>query len=208
MSGIRKQTIQSSIIVYFGFLVGAFNMYLYSKNGPFTTDQFGLTRLFFDFAQNIFAFASLGTIPVLYKFYPYYKDNLPDKKNDLLTWVLVASVIGFILVTIIGIEFEPLWCAKFGERSTLFLIFITSFFHLALATYFFQYWKDIPGHCKESVITNSLKETVMRIITTIFILLYYFKFITLRSSCIYFLQLFLIIADNVQSIYGAFINST
>ena len=76
MSGIRKQTIQSSIIVYFGFVVGALNMYLYSKNGSFTTDQFGLTRLFFDFAQNIFAFASLGTIPVLYKFYPYYKDNL------------------------------------------------------------------------------------------------------------------------------------
>ncbi len=90
MPGIRKQTIQSSIIVYFGFLVGAFNMYFYSKNGSFTTDQFGLTRLFVDFAQNIFAFASLGTIPVLYKFYPYYKDNLPDKKNDLLTWVLVS----------------------------------------------------------------------------------------------------------------------
>ena len=76
MAGIRKQTIQSSIIVYFGFLVGAINMYLYSMNGSFTTDQFGLTRLFIDFAQNIFAFASLGTIPVLYKFYPYYKDNL------------------------------------------------------------------------------------------------------------------------------------
>jgi hypothetical protein len=81
MSAIRKQSIQSSIIVYFGFLVGAFNMYFYSRNGSFTTDQFGLTRLFIDFAQNIFAFASLGTIPVLYKFFPYYKDNLSDKKN-------------------------------------------------------------------------------------------------------------------------------
>jgi hypothetical protein len=72
MPGIRKQTIQSSIIVYFGFLVGALNMYFYSKHGSFTTDQFGLTRLFFDFAQNIFAFASLGTIPVLYKFLPLF----------------------------------------------------------------------------------------------------------------------------------------
>src|SRR5215471_3678673 len=99
MSRIKRQTIQSSIIVYFGFAIGALNMYLYSKNGSFNTDQFGLTRLFFDFAQNIFAFASLGSIPVLYKFYPYYKDNLPDKKNDLLTWVFVASVIGFILIT-------------------------------------------------------------------------------------------------------------
>ena len=72
-------------------------MYLYSRHGSLTTDQFGLTRLFIDFAQNIFAFASLGSIPVLYKFYPYYKDNLPDKKNDLLTWVLIASLLALFL---------------------------------------------------------------------------------------------------------------
>src|SRR5881398_3565260 len=123
MAGIRKQTIQSSIIVYFGFLVGAFNMYFYSKNGSFNADQFGLTRLFIDFAQNIFAFASLGTIPVLYKFYPYYKDNLPDKKNDLLTCVFVASIIGFLLITLAGIVFQPYVVRKFSERSPLFLDF-------------------------------------------------------------------------------------
>lgn len=194
MSGIRKQTIQSSIIVYFGFLVGAFNMYLYSKNGPFTTDQFGLTRLFFDFAQNIFAFASLGTIPVLYKFYPYYKDNLPDKKNDLLTWVLVASVIGFILVTIIGIEFEPFVVRKFGERSTLFLDFYYLIFPFSLGYLFFAILEGYSWALQRTVITNSLKETVMRIITTIFILLYYFKFINFTQFMYLFSAVFLIIA--------------
>jgi O-antigen/teichoic acid export membrane protein len=194
MSGIRKQTIQSSIIVYFGFLVGAFNMYFYSKHGSFTTDQFGLTRLFFDFAQNFFAFASLGTIPVLYKFYPYYKDNLPDKKNDLLTWVLVASVIGFILVIIIGIEFEPFVVRKFGAHSTLFLDFYYLVFPFSLGYLFFAILEGYSWALQRTVVTNALKETVIRIITTVFILLYYFKLISFVQFMYLFSALYLIIA--------------
>jgi O-antigen/teichoic acid export membrane protein len=194
MSGIRKQTIQSSIIVYFGFLVGAFNMYLYTRNGSFTSDQFGLTRLFFDFAQNIFAFASLGTIHVLYKFYPYYKDNLPDKKNDLLTWVFVASLIGFILITVAGIAFEPYVVRKFGARSTLFLDFYYLIFPFSLGYLFFAILEGYSWALQKTVITNSLKETVMRIITTVFILLYYFKLISFAQFMYLFSAVFLIIA--------------
>jgi len=75
MGSIRRQTIQSSILVYIGFLIGAINLYYYTRigNGAFTPEQFGLTRIFFDFSQNMYAFGSLGIIPVIYKFYPYYK---------------------------------------------------------------------------------------------------------------------------------------
>ena len=84
MGSIRKQTIISSILVYIGFLIGAVNIYLYTKNGSFTLQQYGLTKIFFDFGQNMYTFASLGVIPVIYKFYPYYKDNLEDHKIDLI----------------------------------------------------------------------------------------------------------------------------
>lgn len=194
MPGIRKQTIQSSIIVYFGFLVGALNMYFYSKHGSFTTDQFGLTRLFFDFAQNIFAFASLGTIPVLYKFYPYYKDNLPDKKNDLLTWVLVASFIGFLIILIAGFVFQPFVIRKFGERSALFLDFYYLIYPFSLGFLMFSILEGYSWALQKTVVTNALKETVLRIITTVFILLYYFKLITFREFMYLFSLLYLIIA--------------
>ncbi len=194
MSGIRKQTIQSSIIVYFGFLVGAFNMYFYSKHNSFTTDQFGLTRLFFDFAQNIFAFASLGTIPVLYKFYPYFKDNLPDKKNDLLTWVLVASVIGFVLITFTGIVFQPYVVRKFSERSPLFLDFYYLVYPFSLGYLFFAVLEGYSWALQKTVVTNALKETILRIITTVFILLYYFKLISFTQFMYLFSTLYLIIA--------------
>ncbi|MFN5426274.1 MAG: lipopolysaccharide biosynthesis protein, partial [Bacteroidota bacterium] len=73
MGNIRKQTIVSSILVYLGFGVGAVNMLLYlSESGPFSLEEFGLTRIFFDYAQNMLALGALGTIPVIYKFYPFY----------------------------------------------------------------------------------------------------------------------------------------
>ena len=53
MGTIRKQTIISSILVYIGFFIGAVNMYFYTKDGSFTPEQFALTRIFFDFAQNM-----------------------------------------------------------------------------------------------------------------------------------------------------------
>jgi len=193
MSIIKKQTIQSSIIVYCGFAVGALNMFLYSRHGSFTTDQFGLTRLFFDFAQNIFAFASLGTIPVLYKFYPYFKDNLPDKKNDLLTWVLAVSVVGFILIALSGIVFEPYVVSKFSERSSLFLDFYYLIFPFSLGYLFFAVLEGYSWALQKTVVTNALKETVIRIITTVFIVLYYFKLISFVQFMYLFSSLYLII---------------
>ena len=80
MSGIRKQAIISSLLVYIGVLFGAVNNYFFVKNGSFLPEQYGLTRIFSDVGQNFFIFASLGAIPVLYKFFPYYQDNLEEKE--------------------------------------------------------------------------------------------------------------------------------
>jgi len=100
MSGIRKQAIISSILVYIGIPFGALNTYFFVKQGAFTSDQYGLTRLFNDMGQNFYVLASLGVIPVIYKFYPYYKDNLSDHENDLLGRSFLKAFIGFILVAI------------------------------------------------------------------------------------------------------------
>lgn len=194
MAGIRKQTIQSSLIVYFGFAVGAFNTYLYTKNGSFTQEEYGVTRLFINFAQNFFAFASLGSLPVLYKFYPYYKDNLPDKKNDLLTLVCLISLAGCILVSACGIIFEPYVIRKFSEHSSLFLPFYFLVFPFSIGFLVFSVLESYAWALQTSVITNALKETVLRIITTLFIVLFYFGLVNFNQFMYLFSSLYIIIA--------------
>lgn len=191
MSSIRKQTIISSILVYIGFLIGAINTYFYVREGAFTTEQFGLTRLFFDVGQNVFTFASLGVIPVVYKFYPYYKDNIEDKKNDLLTWALIAATIGFILISLTGIILEPVVTRKFSERSSLFVQYYYWVYPFAFGMLLFSILEGFTWALQKTVVSNFLRETALRIVTSAFILLYYFKLISFQEfvwlfSCIYF----------------------
>jgi hypothetical protein len=143
MGTIRKQTIISSVLVYIGFFIGAINMYIYTKDGSFTLEQFALTRIFFDFAQNMYAFGALGVIPVIYKFYPYYKDNLEKHKIDLMTWGMLAALLGFILVVLAGWYFRPVFEAQFYEKSKLIVDYYYLMFPFALGMLFFFRFRGI-----------------------------------------------------------------
>lgn len=189
MGSIRKQTILSSILVYIGFLIGFVNNYFYtttSANATFTPDQYALTRIFFDFAQIMFAFGALGVIPVIYKFYPYYKDNLEENKIDLISWALVASLLGFLIVMACGWYFEPLMVRKFNARSRLVVDYYFWIFPFAFGMLMFSVIESFCWALHKSVLSNFLKETALRILTSILILLFFFKIISFR----YFVYLF------------------
>ena len=193
MSTIRKQAITSSLLLYIGFLIGAINIFFYTRNGAFTEGQFGLTRLFFDFAQNISAFASLGTLSVLYKFYPYFNDNLKTKDNDLITWVLCASFIGFIIILGVGFINEPFMIRKFSRGSQLFLDYYYWIFPFGFGMLFFSVLEGFSWIMKKTVFTNFLKEVLLRILTSVLIGLYYTRLISFSWFIYLFSFLYLII---------------
>src|SRR5215203_158178 len=140
MSTIRRQSIISSIVVYFGFALGFLNTYLFTREGSgLTKEQFGLTNTFIAIANIMFSVASFGMPFYIAKFFPYYKAHLPPKKNDQLTWALLCCLVGFLLVTIAGILLKPLlidkvfanspelpkyyyWIFLFGLGFTLYMI--------------------------------------------------------------------------------------
>jgi O-antigen/teichoic acid export membrane protein len=203
MANIRKQAILSSLLVYIGVLVGAVNTYFFVKEGSFTPEQYGLTRLFFDVGQNFYAWASLGVIPVIYKFYPYYKDHLPNKKIDLLTWAFVISLVGFIVVTIGGFVFEPLVIRKFSRGSVLFVQYYHWVFIFAFGILFFSVLESYSWAIHRSVFSNFLKETVLRLFTTVFIALFLLQVISYDGFIKLFSFLFILILI-VLAVYLAY----
>jgi len=172
MSNIRRQSIISSVLIYVGFAFGAINTYLFARNNIFTTDQFGLTRVII-IAGNLFnSFACLALPGVIYKFAPYYKGNLKDKDNDLLTIALALAFAGFVMTMLAGIVFEPLVVKKFSDKSALFvqyyyLVFPYLFFYL-----FFNILEAHAWSVKETVISNFMREAGNRISVTILIVLF------------------------------------
>ena len=81
MSTIRRQSIIASLVIYLGFLVGLLNTYFFGVEKFFSAEQYGLTSIFVAIAQMMAAFANFAMPSVLAKFFPYYKDHLPDQKK-------------------------------------------------------------------------------------------------------------------------------
>ncbi len=173
MSQIRRQSIISSVVVYIGFALGFFNTYLFTREGGFTKEQYGLAGIFIAIASLMFSFAHLGMPSYIYKFYPYYNDNLPRKKNDMLSWSLLLSLTGFCLVALAAVLFKDLIIRKFGANSPELVKYFFWILPFGLGLTLFSVLESYAWQLKKSVFTNFLKEIQFRLFTTIFILLYF-----------------------------------
>lgn len=178
MGEIRRQTILSSIVIYIGFVIGFINTFLYVKHGTFTTVEYGLTRLFTDIGITFFSFASLGVTSYIYKFQPFYKQNLSKKENDQAALCLLIISAGFILVVIGSIIFKPLFIQKFIARSPLLINYYYWILPFSLGLLFFTTFEAFAWFAGKSIFTNFLKETGIRIFQTIIIIAFIIGWIT------------------------------
>ena len=171
MSQIRRQSIISSMVIYIGFAIGFFNTYLFTREGGFTQAQYGLTGIFIAIANIMYSFANLGMGSYIYKFYPYYQDNLSKKKNDQLSWALLISLLGFCLVIIAGILFKDMVIRKFGSNSPDLVKYYYYIFPFGLGLTLFSILEAYAWQLKKSVFTNFLREVLFRVFTTLLIIL-------------------------------------
>lgn len=172
MSIIRRQAIISSLLIYVGFAFGALNTYLFTRDGIFTPEQYGLTRAFITLGQFFYGFAGFGLTAVAYKFYPYYKDHLPREKNDLLTLVLLGSLIGFVLTCAGGLIFESVVVKKFVAKSPLVVRYYYWVFPFTFFLLFFTMLESYAWSSGRTILPNFLREAGFRVSTTILILLF------------------------------------
>ena len=178
MSQVRTQSIISTIFVYGGLLIGFFSTYLFTRQGSvFTSSEYGLTGIFISVGNIMFAFANLGTVAVVYKFYPYYNDNLPKKKNDLLTWTLLISLVGFCCVILAGVVFKDFVIRKFGSNSPDFIKYYFWVFPFGFSLLLFSMFEIFAWNIRKSIFTTFLRELFFKLITLILIFLLSFQWI-------------------------------
>ena len=178
MSKIRRQSIISSVVVYIGFAFGLINTYLFAREGGFTKEQYGLTGVFIAVSNIFFSLSQLGMTAYIYKFYPYYNDNLPKKKNDMLSIALIVSLIGYCLVILAGILLKDLVIRKFGTNSPDLVAYYKWIFPFGLGLTLFSILEAYAWQLKRSVFTNFLREVVFRLLTTVLIILSFTKIIS------------------------------
>lgn len=177
MSQIRRQSIIASLVIYLGFGVGLLNTFFFGVEEYFSTAQYGLTSIFVAIAQMMAAFANFAMPSVIAKFFPYYKDHLPDKQNDLISFALLAGLIGFALVCIGGWAFRDLVIRKYSENAPDLVNYYFWIFPLGFGLTIFSILEVFTWNVGKPVLTNFLKEVQWRLIITLLIVLFIFNVI-------------------------------
>ncbi len=181
MSNIRRQSIISSVVIYIGFAVGLLNTYFFIRKGSgvtFTEAEYGLTTIFIAIATMMSAFATLAMPSYIFKFHPYYNEHLRPRKNDMITWSLLVSRIGFVLVMIAGLSLKHLVIKKFGTNSPQLVTYYYWIFPLGLGLTIYTILEAFTWTLHRSVLTNFFREVQWRLFTTILIVLYITQVVT------------------------------
>jgi O-antigen/teichoic acid export membrane protein len=195
MSTIRKQSLFSSVIVYFGFLLGFVNTYLFTREGGFTKEQYGLTSTFISFASILFTTASFGSLSYVTKFFPYYQHHTSQKENDQFTWALIFPLFGFVVVTALGIAFKKILVNHIFDNSPELLRYYYFVFPFALGYSVYMVLEGFAWFSGKSVLSNFFKEVLFRVFLTLLIVLTSLGIIRSFDRFMYFYSgLYLLIA--------------
>lgn len=190
MGIIQKQALRSSFFLLAGFCIGGINiLFLFPKLTDININ--GLTRALIETCTVLSVLATLGTQPVIYKFAPFYKSHLPREKNDLPFITGAVSLIGFIMICVVGYLFRDFISRKLGKSplfaENFFLVYPFTFLMLA-----FTWMEAFAWTLKKSVESNFLKETLVRVLTTLLILGSWFGLLTEKQFINFFSLLYLI----------------
>lgn len=177
MSTIRRQSIISSLVIYFGFAIGLLNTYFFTKEGLFTAADYGLISIFMPLALLMMAFSNLAMPSYIFKFYPYYSDNLPPRKNDMLTWALLVGLVGFLLVMIAGWLFKDLVIRKYSANSPQLVVYYYWVFPMGLGLSILSIIEAYTWGLGKPVLANFAREVLWRLFTTVLIVLFITKVI-------------------------------
>ena len=175
MGIVRRQSLYSSVLIMIGFIIGAVNILIIFPH-VMTKEQLGLTRVLMDAATMVGSICTFGTIGMINKFFPYYYNHLPPKKNDMAGISLIICAVGFILFLVFALVFKDFIIRKFGGKSPLFvpyyyLLIPFSFFYIC-----FSWLEAFAWGFKKTIISNSMRETVIRLYTSLLLALFVMNF--------------------------------
>lgn len=169
---IQRQSILSSLVIFLGFGVGALNLIVLQPR-ILSTTEWGLTRVVTEAAILLANLATLGTLPVIAKFFPFYKRYLAAPQIDLPAITGLVFIGGLLLVLALLYLLQPQIVRIFGKNNPLFepYYYTLGLFVILQGSFLFmELYAWFAGH---TILANTLKELLFRVLTTVCLLLYW-----------------------------------
>lgn len=202
MGIVRNQGIKNLIFSYTGVALGYLNIIILFP-AYFSSEQFGLINLMISVSSVYAQISSFGLINAVTKYFPFFKSE-DRKHNFFLTYVVVISGTGFILMTILFFLFKPLIIEAYIDKSKLFVDYFILLVPLSLSLIAFTVFEVLARVVYRTVLTTFAREVVIRLLTTLDIFLFITKAVDFSGFmliyvCIYFFSSLIILIQVVAT---------
>lgn len=175
MGIVIKQSVRSSLLAYIGFAIGAINfLFIFPKF--LSVDQVGLLRVIPSAAFLMATFAQLGLAPSIIKFLPSYKSGSNERK-EFLGFTIVSALIGYAVLLGITYFFKSQILDYYSQKSPLFVEYFQVSLIIALFLLFIQMSEAYSRSLLKSIPPILFRDVILRLMTTVTVLLYGFGII-------------------------------
>ena len=171
MDLIKKQGFYNSIVLYAGTALGFFNLIiLFQRN--LTSEEIGFFNLMNGVALLYAQIASIGINNIILKYFPHYRTD--DKKHGgFVSFIIIWCTINFLIFTLIFFVFKDQVIAYYKDEDGSALLVKYFYFMAPLAglTMVFTVMESMAITVFKNILSAFLREVVLRVFTTISILL-------------------------------------
>ena len=179
MGKILKQGFWSTVVIYFGVILGFINsIILFPKF--LTTEQIGLFRQIISASTLLVPLTTFGVSAAYVKFYPIFKKN-SEQKNQFFSYNLLVILISYLFTTLCIYFFFNEISLIFKENSQLFLdyfyVVYSILFILSLSVLFESYLRSRY----DTILSNIINGVSNRIFTSISIILFSFSLLNFKN---------------------------
>ena len=173
MGKIIRESFKTLTITYVGLAVGYVNaLWLYPL--ILTESEIGLLRLLINVSFLFAVFASLGSINIPAKYFPYFKDKA-KQHNGFLFFLIIFSLIGFALFPVLYVEFKDVVFNIYSRNAHLLVEYFYYFLPFTLIILFLNLFRSYLVIQEKPFFPNLVNELMVRAFIAVGLILYFFK---------------------------------
>jgi O-antigen/teichoic acid export membrane protein len=189
MGVVKRQSFKAAIVNYAGTLLGVMTMFFLFPR-ILTREQFGVTRLLVAMMTVLMQFPLLAMPNTIIKFYPELSKNRRDE-GALLSFANFAVAGGLILFSFVFFIFKAQVLHYFRAESNL--LFAPYYVLVLPLVIFAALYANFEAFCMTRLrisVPTFIKELLVRLLTVVIVLMYYFSWISFDTFMILFVSVY------------------
>lgn len=151
----------------------------------FSEVEFGLIQLLAGMGVVYSQFSALGLVNIIVRFFPFFRSD--DKKHDgFIFFVMLLTVVGFTLITLLYVIFKPVISDYYIENSALFVDYYYWLIPISFFLLVFLVFDSIVRAIYKTVFSAFLRDVLFRGLTTLGIGLVFWQYLDFEDFLLYY----------------------